>query len=225
MKFPATLKQGETIARNIRALAHAREWVRFFKTTKIPYGFASGGLALCAFDKLDNARLVIEMMKYLGRTPLGLLDVTQWARAEWALAELADIALRELIIEYDHRGEPKPPSLIAYNDEIVDPRRQFRRQSGTKLTDFHLRDILIAGGIADICWNFGLKPNRSQNLRPSDGRFRDDDILLRESGCSIMARALYLEGEAMGESAVVAIWRRHGKAVAYECPPKADFTL
>jgi hypothetical protein len=193
-KLPATFAEAEASLLKTEALAYAREFVRMICDEQIVSYF---GLPLFWFEKPDSQRLVRQFMKEMAQTPQGMMDLCNLARTGWSLA---DEAARELIQDHSHRREDMPPTLAAYNMEIVDPRRAYRRLPSPKKSDNFLRDMAIVAGVGDVCARFGLKPTRQRASR------RD-----RLSGCSIFAEALTLERVAViGESAVVEIWRRYG---------------
>jgi hypothetical protein len=130
-----------------------------------------------------------------------LLTLTYWARAGW---DLADEALREMAIEFEHRNAQASP-LRAYIMEALDPRRDCLRHAsrprGPKKADFALRDIAIVIIVADLCWTFGLRPKRNLATK-------------RASACDIAAEALTQEGLAIGWRAAAAVWDRYGDMIS-----------
>src|SRR5262245_45988609 len=127
-KLPASITDAEACLLEADALAYARESVRRIRDEKVEFF----GLPLSWFEKSDSRRMVCQFMKDMATQPLAMMDLANLARAGW---DLADGALRELIIEYQHRNEPMPPPLAAYAMEVADPRRAYRRSHGQKKTD------------------------------------------------------------------------------------------
>jgi hypothetical protein len=184
--LPATVIEAE-------AVANARASVRMIRDDKITFF----GLPLSWFDKEDNRRFVREQIKsFAMSSPMAMVDVAKLGSAGW---DVADDALRELIIEHHHRSEPMPPPLTTYSMEIA-ARRDYRRPHGPKKTDTLLRDIALTALVGDVCMKFGLRPTRLTASKKD-----------RPSGCSILAQALKAESMAMSESAVVSIWNRYGR--------------
>jgi hypothetical protein len=181
------------------ALAYACERVRMVRDEKITFF----GLELSWFEKTDCRALVREMMKRGAQQPLAMMDLANMARAGW---DLADEAMRELIIEYQHNKLDMPPTLEAYNMEITDPRRRVRHDGvkGRKTADNVLRDITTTALIGDVCRTFSLTPTRSRLSKRK-----------RPSGCGIVAQALREEHvTSIEDEAVIRIWARYG-AIAF----------
>lgn len=194
--LPATFREVELSLLAADALAYARNCVRIVRDEKIN----AFGVEAFFFQKLDNRRLGVEVLKFMAKWPQGMIDLANFGRARW---DLADQALRELILEYGHRNEPMPIPLHAYNLEITDPRYVLRRQPGKKKADYLLRDIAIVAIVVEVCWKFGLKLTRDRASK------RD-----RPSGSKIVAQALSDENVcAISEDAVVAIVQRYGRDV------------
>jgi hypothetical protein len=131
--LPATFREVELSLRAADALACARNCVRIVRDEKIN---TAVDFEAFFFRKLDNRRLGVEILKVMAKWPQGMIDLANFGRARW---DLADQALRELILEYGHRNEPMPIPLHAYNLEITDPRYVFHRQRGKKKADNLLR--------------------------------------------------------------------------------------
>ncbi|WP_143273373.1 hypothetical protein [Bradyrhizobium canariense] len=197
--LPPTFAEAQASLIKTEALAYAREFVRMIRDQQITFW----GQPLHWFARADNRQFARERMKGAASTPQGMMDLCNLARTGWGLA---DEAARELIIDYQHRGEDMPPTLVAYNMEIVDPRRVWRQLSAPKKEDRFLRDLAITGIVGDVCRKFSLKPMRQRTSK------RD-----RPSGRAIVAEALQAEHMALGESAVVDVWRRYGR-IAFPNP-------
>src|SRR5262249_35828221 len=142
-QLPATITQAML---EIDAVNHARETVRKIRDEKIPFF----GLPLSWFQKSESRRFVLEFMKQAAKHPsgLGMMDLANYARAGW---DLADDALRELYIEHEHRNESMPPPLRSYIMERTDPRRVYRRPRGQKKSDNFLRDLAVTVVVGDVC--------------------------------------------------------------------------
>nr|WP_224741164.1 hypothetical protein [Bradyrhizobium sp. 2S1]MCK7667573.1 hypothetical protein [Bradyrhizobium sp. 2S1] len=192
-KLPATFAEAEAEVLKANALAYARESVRTVREERVSFC----GMQLSWFEKSESQRFARERMKEMACSELGMMDLCNLARAGWGLA---DEAARELILRYKHRKEDMPPTLEAYNMEIVDPRRAYQRLPSKKKADNVLRDLAVTAIIGDVCAKFRLKPTRQRDSKQD-----------RPSGCSIVALALQEEQLGIGESAVVEIWRRLGR--------------
>jgi hypothetical protein len=124
------------------ALKYAREFVRQIREEKIEWF----GVPLSWFDKPDNRRAAMEFMKKAAKdTPLAMIDLVNVARAG---GDLAYDAARELILEYQHDCVEMPPSLTAFNMELIDPRHRHRKQRGQKRADNYMRDIATPRSLA-----------------------------------------------------------------------------
>lgn len=173
--------------RDNAALAFAREKLLQMRDERLD---AFAGIEAAWLDKADNRTFAVEMMKrYAMGSPANLMNLVDYARQGWGLA---DRALRELILEYINRGQMLPTYLAAYNMEIVQqrpPRRPAREKA-----DYFLRDIAITSLIIVLIDRFGLTPY---------GR--------HSSACSIVAEALGAVKINMNYKAVAEVWRRYGK--------------
>jgi hypothetical protein len=179
----------------VDALAYARESITRISEGKIELM----GIALSWRDPADGRRLAKEFLKRRATDPLGLKDVKELALAGW---DLADEALRELIVEHEHYGREKPTGLKEYTIEITDPRRIRHKPRGRKKTDNYLRNIAITFLVGDVCWKFGLTPARQTESRHNPRR---------PNGCTIVAQALGSAGIPIGEAAVATIWQKMGR--------------
>jgi hypothetical protein len=188
-KLPVPISAATTAA----AIAYARERVRMVRDEKITFF----GLELSWFKKEHSREMVRQMMKDLALSPRGMMDVANLARAGW---DLADETLREMIIDYSHRREEMPPTLIAYNMEVVACRSHQPRAGARKKSDNLLRDFAITCVVGDVCGRFGLLPTRQMASKKA-----------RLSGCRVVARALAEEGLAISELAVIGVWTRYGR--------------
>jgi len=195
-KLPPTIAEAEASLIEAEVLAYARKLVRMVRDEQISFC----GQPLSWLEKVDSQRFARQTMKQMASFPFGMMDLCNLARAGWGLA---DEAARELIQEYSHRREDMPPTLVAYNMEIIDPRRVYRRLPSQKKEDRFLRDLAIVWVVGDVCSKFRLKPMRQRRSKPS----KHD----RFSGCSIVAEAITAELMPLGESAVVEVWRRYGR--------------
>jgi len=174
-----------------RALAATREWVRHLSTR-----FDLIAEDVSPWSQHDNRRLVIELMKNLAISrPGAMLYVIDRARAGW---DIADEALRQLIIDYIERGQPMPISFAAYTETLVhSPRRELR---GKKKSDYVLRDLAISSLVWNLCDTFNLKPTGRSTRR--------------RSACSIVAQALGEEAHInMSAKRVEAIWLVYAPAI------------
>lgn len=152
--------------------------------------YQAGGLAAARVKKFADLMLT----EWALRNARNLMDAVQFARAGF---ELWEDVLRNLILEYKNQNREMPIYLRAYDMELT--RVRYSRKSGRHRADQLLRNIIIAVVIAMVIERFGLRPDRTSSRRPS--------------ACSIVARALELEGMAMSEWNVVQVWKREGRLV------------
>jgi len=177
-KLPASLIEAE-------AIAFARAELEWARNTPIDMG----GLDVRFFEADDARRFVRQIVKqYALNRPGNMMKIADFARAGW---DIADEALRDLILDFVQRGEPLPTYLAAYNMEVV--RGGFRRRSGPKKADRLFRDIALMMVVENVGRRFGLRPTRNRASK-------------RPSACSIVAQAM-----GLSEEAIVAIWKRLGR--------------
>lgn len=173
------------------ALEFAREEIEWFRANKLQLL----GIDVGYFDDADARHFGREMVKrYALSHTRCMMNVVDYAKAGW---DVADDALRELILEFHDRREELPTYLGAYAMDIVARGSAPRHISGPKKANHFFRDIAIAVIVAKMAKQFkqfGLKPTRNA-------------VSSRPSICSIFATAAALP---MGEPGVNAIWRRLG---------------
>jgi hypothetical protein len=134
------------------------------------------------------------LRRYAMASVPGLLDVVDWARAGWALA---DETVRAIANEYAAANQPAPPPVAAYTMEVLDGRTM--KIAGRRHADTALRDIGLASMVWEIAERFDIPPT-GRSAR-------------RTSACEIVAQALGDERLALSESAVKEAWRRYGRAL------------
>jgi hypothetical protein len=177
-KLPSTFVRAE-------ALTFARAELAWYREHKIPIL----GIDVGVFDAEEGGRFERHAIKlYALGHPTHMMFIVSCAKAGW---DAADKALRELIIEYEDRGEPKPTYLSAYAMGVI---AQGLRAGGPgpKRSKFLFRDIAITVLVWKVAERFRLRPTRSR-------------YSARISACSVVADALVLS-----EQAVVTIWTRYG---------------
>ena len=107
-------------------------------------------------------------------TPDGRIDLVEYAEAG---EEDAQAVVRNIIFEFESRGERVPTEFAGYKMKLLAGREPRRLTGdGPDGRDRLLRDIAIATTVAAVCDRYGLKPTG----RPTHGR----------SGCAIVAEAL-----------------------------------
>lgn len=185
------------------ALVFATERIAFWRETAVPLWPLP---ALKWLDKTASHRYFVEMIKLSALAhPSNTIIIVDYARQGW---DLADTALRELILEFHDRREQLPTYLASYNMEIVhEIGERSPRPRGPKKSDIFLRNIVLASIIGDVAERFGLNPTRNRTAAR------------KPSACLIVAQALATNGMALSEDALVTIWKRHqrawGKLVRY----------
>jgi hypothetical protein len=141
-------------------------------------------------EKGESRRACRLMLReFILRDVINLMDAVALARAGF---ELWEDCLRELILDFENRGEKMPTYLAAFDMELKHG-IQHARKAGRPRSDDMVRDLIVGIVIAMVIERFGLRPKRNRVSR-------------RISGCSIMASALALEGMAMSEANVNALW-------------------
>jgi hypothetical protein len=202
--LPATLKEAEMAAVEAAAVARARRHVRRLKSGEIsaqPPELRDGeGVAPWSWFGRENSRAWVKArLKALAVIPERASFVCGLARDG---VSVADEALREIIVERKERDEKLLTSLRAYDIEITQAGCR-RRDGGWDTTEVVLRSLAIVMVVAEACRASGLNPTRSRASQRH-----------RLSGCSIAARALKEEHEAISESAVVKAWTRYSLLLA-----------
>lgn len=176
--LPATLIEAE-------ATEFARAEIAWFHNNPV----SLFGIDVRMLDEGDNRAFARHTMKgHALAHPLNMMKIVDYAWAGW---DLADEALRELIIEFEYRSETKPPPLANYAMEIA--RGSLRRPPGPKKSDHFLRDIALMMVVESVGQKFRLKPTRSRTSK-------------RPSACSIVAKTF-----GLSEAAIVALWQRFGR--------------
>src|SRR5262249_17858506 len=128
--------------------------------------------------------------------------------------DLAQEALRELILEFKHRKQPLPPALDGYDFSLT--AQTIRAPlSGPKPYKTFFRDIGISIVVGEVSQQFGLKPHRNVSKHAAP----------RPSACSIVATAwtefrLSLETAEREtaqrpptERAIQKIWQKYGPLI------------
>lgn len=178
MTLPATLLEAE-------ATDYARQCIAFARSGKLKlFGVEAGAW----FEKGESQRACRLMVReFILRDVINLMDAVAFARAGYQFWEEC---LRELILDYQNRGEAMPTYLAAFAMELT---RGIPRKAGRSRGDDMVRDLIIGHVVAMVVERFGLRPKRNRASR-------------RVSGCSIVAAALALEAIAMSEANVNALW-------------------
>ena len=119
-----------------------------------------------------------------------LMDAVAFARAGYGFFEEV---LRELVLEFQNqnRADAMPVYLKAFAMELTTG-VHYSKKSGRNRFEDVARDLIIGAIVDKVIERFKLRPTRSGSKRPS--------------ACSIVARALELEGMAMSESNVRHLW-------------------
>ena len=126
------------------------------------------------------------------RNPDAMLAVIDLAHAGW---DEADLALRELIMEFTNRGEALPAFLVTYTAEVLTG-RVAAWPRGPKPTAHIIQDPAICLLVSELIERFHLKPRRTSKRRPS--------------ACSVAAQALAEAGlHRGGEKAIEAVWHKY----------------
>ena len=89
-----------------------------------------------------QVRQILKCLALSPADPFKVYEIIDWARAGW---EDADLAMRELVVELDNRGQEVPLALKAYRNELMNPyRQQHPRAHGAQRATHFLQDIVIA---------------------------------------------------------------------------------
>jgi hypothetical protein len=181
-----------------QALTYARERVASLRDNKLELRMGR----ISWFDKADSRRLVVQMLKAVAlEDSMNMMTVCDCARNGW---DVADQALRELIIEFENNRKDKPTALADYTMEITRAGIKPSRRRGPKGSNYILRDVAVSGVVFQVHLKFGLDPYRNE-ASP------------RPSACSIVSKAMREEklkgprGKPWTEYAVVAIWKKYGR--------------
>jgi hypothetical protein len=178
----------------VEALNHARQWIENMRTSDF------NGWGVSPFDANGGAVLINQLVRLiLNGEARHALIVIDWARAGW---EPADLAIRNVLAEYAHRGVLPPPFLTEYlvRSLIESPSSSLSR-GRNKMSNL-LFDIALVTLVMTLCERFGLNPTRNPSARR------------RPSACSIVAQAASEAGlHRGGESAMNRIWKRYAPAL------------
>jgi hypothetical protein len=190
MTLPATLVEAEAeLARR-----YAREWLEKCR--------AEDWLHIGISMVHPNAGHVHlrQILKFLAISPIDpfkIYETIDWARAGW---DDADIAMRELGVELENRGEQVPVALKAYRNELLNPHRQtWPRAHGSQKATYILQDIVITVLVEHLSIHFPTLPFFGRSPRKS-------------SICGIVAR-VFTEarlGRVLSGDGVRKIWKRLG---------------
>jgi hypothetical protein len=179
--LPATLVAAE-------AVDYARQRIAFARSGRLKlWGVVPGAW----FEKGESQRAYrLAMCEWVLRDATNLMAAVEHARAGY---ELWEKCLRELILDYQNRGEKMPTYLAGYAMELTNGIR-YSRKAGRRRSADAARDMIICHVVSMVAERFGLRPTRNPASR-------------RPSACSIVAAALGLEGLAMSEANVVQLWK------------------
>jgi hypothetical protein len=188
--LPATIAEAEAIEFARRDIVLVREGkVKLFGI--VPGNWFEG----------DESRRACRLMMHerILSNATNLMDAVAFARAGYGFFEEV---LRELILEFQNqnRADAMPVYLKAFAMELTTGVR-YSKKSGRNQFEDVARDLIIGAIVGKVSERFNLRPTRNAAL----GR--------RPSACSIVARALALEGMAMSESNVRHLWLMRRRVV------------
>jgi hypothetical protein len=171
---------------DVAAEEFVREEIAWFRANKLPVL----GIDVACFDDASARNFALQVLKnYALSHPVCMMNVVDDAKDGW---DLADEALRELILEFNDRGELPPTYLSAFAMDIVARGLTPKHIPGPKKTDKFFRDIVTAVIIGKAAKQFRLRPTRSGKRA--------------QSACSVVAREM-----GMAEETVVTIWKKYGR--------------
>jgi hypothetical protein len=156
------------------------------------------GADLLPFSKTGGREFVRQIMKcHAALGPVPMLTIINYARAGW---DIADEAVRELIIDHLHRGQMLPPPLASYNMEMAAGFRPGRSR-GRQKADQTLRDIAISAMVLALIERFQL---RATGRGASGG----------SSACAIVALALNKVAKIpIDYKAVETVWLKYAPTI------------
>jgi hypothetical protein len=182
--LPATLAEHE-------AIEYARRRFAFFHDNPVEI-FGMADVRLFGPDVgEDTRRRGIETLKCMALDAQRVEAIVDYGRAGW---DLAQEALRQVIMEFKHRRQEMPPALAGY-DYSKDAGSVRAPISGPKPYNRLFRNIGICILVAEVGQKFGLKPYRNR-AGP------------RLTGCSVVAAAISAE-----DLAVEKIWQEFGRLI------------
>lgn len=179
--LPATVLEAE-------AVDYARQRIAYVRDGKLKlFGIWPGAW----FEKGESQRACRwRFCHWAMHDVTNLMDAVAFARAGY---ELWEDCLRDLILEYKHRGVTMPTYLAAFDMELT-REISFARRAGRRRADDMMRDLIIGMIVGMVIERFNLRPRRNPASR-------------HVSACSIVAAALGLEGMSMSESNVEQLWK------------------
>jgi hypothetical protein len=144
----------------------------------------------------ENSRTFSRLMlkNYALSHPLNLSNLIYDAKAGW---EDAHLALIELIAEFEGSGRWKPPQLVSYTIDALNPNLPPRPRGPNKANQV-TRNIVVVVVVSALVERFGLRAVRNREARAPERR---------SSACALVAQALEdTPGSILGERAVEKVW-------------------
>src|SRR5262245_34766204 len=145
-----------------QAVGYATDWLTEFRDL---------------FCREINRIFVREMLKDYARFhPFGMSNLMHDARNGW---EDAHLALGEMIVDYQRKGEQLPPQLASYCIDLLNPHLPPRLRGPNKASSI-TRNIVIVAVVDELVQRFGLHAVRSRSSKAPRRR---------PSACAILALA------------------------------------
>jgi hypothetical protein len=157
-------------------------------------------IGISMIDPKAGHILARQILKNLAMSPIDpfkIYEIIDWARAGW---EDAKIAMLELAVELENRGEQVPVALKAYRNELSNPyRKQWPRAHGSQKATHILQDIVITVWVEKLTIPFPTLPVFGRSPR-------------KPSVCSIVAMCFNEArlGRILSADGVRKIWKRLG---------------
>lgn len=189
LQLPATVETS--------AMDFARQGIAYYSENRVPLP----DRPIHVFDPAESRRWAIDHVKHLAADPLWLEVVAYHAREGW---DIAQEAMRELLIEYKQRHQTLPATLVGYDISLTAGTIR-RPRPGPKRADKFWRDCALCVIVARVVQKFGLTPTRNSS-RTSP----------RPTACAIVATAAFME-----EGTVEKVWQECDprlKSIVYSMP-------
>lgn len=179
--LPATMIEAE-------AVDLARRHIAFARSGQLKlWGVVPGTW----FEQGENQRASRLMMRELMLNDATILmDAVSFARTGY---EWWEECLRELILEFQNRGAPMPTYLAAFAMDLTRG-VVYSKKPGRRHSDDVVRDMIVVYLVGMVVERFNLRPRRNPASR-------------RVCACSIVTKAMELEGIATSEWNVAQLWK------------------
>ena len=184
----------QSAGKESEALQFGRDFLVALQSSEMPWM----GREILPLTKSGSRTAAREVFKAGALShPRHMMMVVEYARAGW---DIADEALRELIIEFVDRGQQLPTYLASYQMDIA---AGHAPKTGNQRADRWTRNVAIAALVQEIVRKFGLRPT---------GR----GVTRGRSACGLVSTAWNREVKrpALDYKAIERVWNDYGRLIS-----------